>query len=319
MRYIIPPACSGSAPRSPTSWTCPKNLQEKVPRRHPDQMLEPPQLPPFDTKEQWLYSELPLDVWAPHLISKAEQATLQRKPISFIRDLIFQSLPKAHGHRWGLERWSTGKSKALPEPSASQGKPHPHSELPWGQPKVLLHTLPELLPRAGFSCSPSQGSMLTFSPSSTCALKLKNFAFGFTRSVWQSALPSDPTHHLVVISWQLQVSKTRQIWRYNHKIDHQSLAYGVLVLGTLMNHTIVEHSVYYCQSLTSTDVQRQSTNQVQIRQASKSSPSRLLHHCPCGVRFLDLVNPVGGVRQSIKHVISCCQSVALWRWLNIVM
>ncbi len=72
MRYIIPPACSGSTQGYPTSWTCPENLQRKAPRRHPDQMSKPPQLAPFDMKEQWLYSELPLDVWAPYPISKAE-------------------------------------------------------------------------------------------------------------------------------------------------------------------------------------------------------------------------------------------------------
>ncbi|KAK0151092.1 hypothetical protein N1851_007783 [Merluccius polli] len=33
----------------------------KVPRRHPDPMPEPPQLAPFNTKEQRLYSKLPLD------------------------------------------------------------------------------------------------------------------------------------------------------------------------------------------------------------------------------------------------------------------
>ena len=35
-------------------------------------MPEPPQLIPFDAEEQRLYSELPPDVWAPHLISNAE-------------------------------------------------------------------------------------------------------------------------------------------------------------------------------------------------------------------------------------------------------
>ncbi|XP_035262798.1 uncharacterized protein LOC118221649 isoform X2 [Anguilla anguilla] len=33
--------CSGSTPRSPTSWMCPENLQGKAPKRYPDQMPEP--------------------------------------------------------------------------------------------------------------------------------------------------------------------------------------------------------------------------------------------------------------------------------------
>ena len=50
----------------------PVNLQREAFRRHPDQMPEPPQLAPLYTKEQQLYSELPLDVRAPHPISNAE-------------------------------------------------------------------------------------------------------------------------------------------------------------------------------------------------------------------------------------------------------
>lgn len=50
MRYIIPPACSGSTPGSPISLTCPENLQKEVPRRHPDQMDKPSQLSLFDIK-----------------------------------------------------------------------------------------------------------------------------------------------------------------------------------------------------------------------------------------------------------------------------
>jgi len=36
MRYIIPPAHSGSAPGSPPSQTCPENLSGEVTRRHPN-------------------------------------------------------------------------------------------------------------------------------------------------------------------------------------------------------------------------------------------------------------------------------------------
>ena len=35
---VIPPACSGSAPGSPTSWKCLKHLQRETARRHPNQM-----------------------------------------------------------------------------------------------------------------------------------------------------------------------------------------------------------------------------------------------------------------------------------------
>ncbi len=74
-RYIIPPACSGSTPGSPASWTCLEHLHRKAPRRHPDQMPEPPL---FDTKEQWLYSE-PISL-------RLSTATLQRKLISATRE-----------------------------------------------------------------------------------------------------------------------------------------------------------------------------------------------------------------------------------------
>jgi len=45
--YIIPPASSGSAPGSPSSRTCLKNLQREATRRHPNQMPKPPQLTLF--------------------------------------------------------------------------------------------------------------------------------------------------------------------------------------------------------------------------------------------------------------------------------
>jgi len=54
MRYIIPPAVSGSAPGFPPSRMCLENLEGEAPGRHPNQMLKPPQLTPFDAEEQWL-------------------------------------------------------------------------------------------------------------------------------------------------------------------------------------------------------------------------------------------------------------------------
>uniref|UniRef100_A0A3B5AAH1 Butyrophilin subfamily 3 member A2-like Ig-C domain-containing protein n=1 Tax=Stegastes partitus TaxID=144197 RepID=A0A3B5AAH1_9TELE len=62
LRNIILLAGSGSAPESPPRWTCSEDLQRKPCRRHPNQMSKTPQLTPFDTKEQRLYSELPPDV-----------------------------------------------------------------------------------------------------------------------------------------------------------------------------------------------------------------------------------------------------------------
>lgn len=59
MRYIIPPASSGTAPGSPPCWSYLENLQRGTPRGHPDQISEPPQLSPLEVKEQRLYSELP--------------------------------------------------------------------------------------------------------------------------------------------------------------------------------------------------------------------------------------------------------------------
>ncbi|KAK3567605.1 hypothetical protein QTP86_020291 [Hemibagrus guttatus] len=69
-RDIVSPACPGSSPGPLTGWACPEHLPRETSRRHPKQMTEPPQLPPFDVEEQRLYSEpLPGDR-APHPISK---------------------------------------------------------------------------------------------------------------------------------------------------------------------------------------------------------------------------------------------------------
>lgn len=56
---------------SPPSWMCPEYLNGKAFRGHP----EPPELAPFDVKEQRRYSKLHLEVRTPHtLISKAEHS-----------------------------------------------------------------------------------------------------------------------------------------------------------------------------------------------------------------------------------------------------
>jgi len=80
MRYIIPPAGSGSAPRSPPSRTCPEYLEGEAPGRHPNQMPKPPHLTPFDAGEQRLYSKLPPELLT--LSLRLSRATLQRKHIS---------------------------------------------------------------------------------------------------------------------------------------------------------------------------------------------------------------------------------------------
>lgn len=70
IRYTISPVCSGRTPGSPTCWMCLENLQ--MPRKHPDKLPKPPQMAPFNTMRQRLYSELPLDVWALYPVSKCE-------------------------------------------------------------------------------------------------------------------------------------------------------------------------------------------------------------------------------------------------------
>lgn len=54
--------------------------------------------------------------------------------------------------------------------------------------------------------------------------------FGCTRSVQQPPLPSDPTYHHLVISWQLRSSRHPsardiylQVCLYSHKVDHRHL------------------------------------------------------------------------------------------------
>lgn len=68
--YNVSSVYSGSAPWSPSSWTCPENLRRNMHRRYSDQMPETPQLAPFEVKEQQLFSKLPPDVWDPYHMSK---------------------------------------------------------------------------------------------------------------------------------------------------------------------------------------------------------------------------------------------------------
>ncbi|KAK3541074.1 hypothetical protein QTP86_012309 [Hemibagrus guttatus] len=69
-RDIVSPACPGSSPGPLPGGACPEHLSRETSRRHPKQMPEPPQLPPFDVEEQRLYSELLLGDRAPYPISK---------------------------------------------------------------------------------------------------------------------------------------------------------------------------------------------------------------------------------------------------------
>lgn len=68
---------SGYSPRSPPWWLCQKNMQKEVPRGHPNQTAEPPQLAPVDTKNQWLNCEV-FDVSKLLVLSVSLSPTMQR-------------------------------------------------------------------------------------------------------------------------------------------------------------------------------------------------------------------------------------------------
>ncbi|KAK3527484.1 hypothetical protein QTP86_023019, partial [Hemibagrus guttatus] len=67
---IVSSACPGSSPGPLPGGACPEHLSRETSWRHPKQMPEPPQLPPFDVEEQRLYSELLPGDRAPYPISK---------------------------------------------------------------------------------------------------------------------------------------------------------------------------------------------------------------------------------------------------------
>lgn len=69
-RDIVSPVCP--APGSPPRWTCQEHFPREGSRRHPDQMPGPPQLVPYNAKEQRLHFEPLPDVRPPYPISKAE-------------------------------------------------------------------------------------------------------------------------------------------------------------------------------------------------------------------------------------------------------
>lgn len=71
-RHIVPPVCSGSYPWCPPGRVCLKHPTEESSRKHPNQMLESPQLDPLNVETQCLYSKSLLHDWTFHPISKGE-------------------------------------------------------------------------------------------------------------------------------------------------------------------------------------------------------------------------------------------------------
>ncbi|KAK3573107.1 hypothetical protein QTP86_013217 [Hemibagrus guttatus] len=67
---IVSPVCPGSSPGPLPGGACPVYLSRETSWRHPKQMPEPPQLPPFNVEEQRLYSKLLPGDRAPYPISK---------------------------------------------------------------------------------------------------------------------------------------------------------------------------------------------------------------------------------------------------------
>lgn len=82
---IVPPESSGSSLRSSPSTT--ENLQRVASRRHPNQMIEPPQQFPFEADEQWLYFKLPRDNRVPTFL-QTRTAVLLSLPFSIPLSLM---------------------------------------------------------------------------------------------------------------------------------------------------------------------------------------------------------------------------------------
>lgn len=114
MRYLVPPANSGSAAGSPPSGSCPENLQKEAPRKFPNQMPKTTSLAPFHAKEQQLVSEIPPDVWAPHPIFRAEPIYASEETNFSLLNLQFRSF----GHYPQLttidEGWSIDRLPQFP-------------------------------------------------------------------------------------------------------------------------------------------------------------------------------------------------------------
>ncbi|KAK3506551.1 hypothetical protein QTP70_009032 [Hemibagrus guttatus] len=83
-RDIVSPACPGSSPGPLPCGACPEHLPRETSRRHPKQMPKPPQLPPFDVEEQWLYSKLLPGDRAPYPISLPYRGSSFRPLVSGI-------------------------------------------------------------------------------------------------------------------------------------------------------------------------------------------------------------------------------------------
>ncbi len=98
-RDIISPPGPGSVQGPPPCWMCLKHLHREATRRHPYQTTEPPQLAPFNTKEQQLNSEFLMDNWTSHFIPKGGTSH-PPKETHFSR-LCSWSHSFGHDHSWG--------------------------------------------------------------------------------------------------------------------------------------------------------------------------------------------------------------------------
>ncbi|KAK3526720.1 hypothetical protein QTP70_032135 [Hemibagrus guttatus] len=150
-RDIVSPACPGSSPGPLPGGACPEHLSRETSRRHPKQMPELPQLPPFDVEEQRLYSELLLGDRALYPISKG----VPRHPTEEAHfGLLYPgSYPFGHdpelmtiGQQLSTSTVNSVGRELLTPSEASNDLP----EFPQGHPIVLLHGLTELLPDPSF-------------------------------------------------------------------------------------------------------------------------------------------------------------------------